>query len=117
MRWVDIFKNAFRAWFRPSPAMARALLLIVASILVAMLATEMSEWLGTESGPESVGTHIARWTSTLLMLTAVAGFLVGILWLSLAYADRAGMLHTEDVKLYAGLVRDYLRGLVIRERR
>lgn len=79
--------------------MLRASLLVVAAIGIGILSANL---------PAEVG--------TLLALASILGLLVGVLWLTIAYLDRSDLLHVEDMKFSLRLVRDYLKGLVVRDR-
>jgi len=101
MRWSEILGNMVRAFARPSAGMIRAALLMIAAACFGSVATH---WLDVE-------------TSSVLAPLAIVAFLGGVLWFSFALLHRAGWVPAEDWKMHAALVRDYLKGLVIRDRR
>jgi hypothetical protein len=99
MRWSEIIGNMFRAHVRPSAGMTYASLLMIAAGCLGSVAADVPR------------------VSTLLALLAIGAFLAGVLWFCVALFHRAGWVQAEDWKMYAALVRDYLKGLVIRDRR
>jgi biotin transporter BioY len=104
MRWSEIIGNMLRAFARPSAGMICAGALMIAA---ACLGSVASHWRDAETSP----------ASTFLALLAAIAFLAGVLWFSFALLHRAGWVPAEDWKMHVALVRDYLKGLVIRDRR
>jgi F0F1-type ATP synthase membrane subunit a len=109
MTWRELIGRAMRAYSRPSPAMVRAAVVIVAAICIGLIAGDLSSWLGSDG--------IVPLIATLLSWVSIVGILLGLLWFAMAHLDHAGWVPAEDWKMHLALARDYLKGLVIRDRR
>jgi hypothetical protein len=107
MRWSEIIGNMVRAFVWPSAGMIRAGLLMIAAACLGSVTADVRQWLGADSSS----------AATLLAVAAIVAFLAGVLWFSLALLHRAGWVPAEDWKMHVALIRDYLKGLVIRGRR